>query len=935
MDVQQFASKWHSVTLSERAASHSHFIDLCALVGHPDPVSVDPTGTFFTFEKGVTKQTGGAGWADVWYKAHFAWQYKGKHKHKDLNAAFRQLILYAGPLENPPLLVVCDVEHYEVHTNFNDTVKRVYRFTNAELASAAVAEGCHGFTALAVVRALFEDPQRLRPNQTTERLTTAAAELLGRLANELAQARLLTTKGNPQVTDEEISHFIMRVIFCFFASDVGLLPKESFSDVIAVNRAKPDAFKRHLGQLFSVMKTGGEFNMRQIPHFNGGLFNSDAVPDLITEHIITLQRLDALDWSDIEPSIFGTLFERILDPTKRKQLGAHYTSRADIELILRPVLLAPLLRDWDAVKTKAEPLLALPDDASRKTALKTLLAAFLKRLGALRILDPACGSGNFLYVSMALLKELEREVLAFAGTNAVSGLKPVVHPRQLFGIELNTYAWELASVVVWIGYLQWKYRNAIELQDEDPILQPLNNVVHMDAVLNTLDPKHPFEPTWPKVDVIVGNPPFSGGKKMRRDLTDAYVDALFDVWDGRVPKEADFCTYWFEKARAALGEGAAKRAGLLATQGIRGGANRKVLEKIEDTGGIFWAQSDRPWILDGAAVHVSMVGFDAGAETGKELDGLSVPVIHSNLKAGSTNVTEARRLKENLGIAFMGDTKGGKFEVTDAIAKKLLVDVNPDHRSNADVVRPWVNGSDLSGRPRMMWIVDFPSGTSEEEAALYAAPFAHVKKHVKPSRRESRTTIETWWMHERPRPQMRAALEGSARYLATPRVTKHRVFVWVQAGVVPDSATIAFARSDDFFFGVLQSHVHELWALAMGTQLREKDSGFRYTPTTTFETFPLPSPSAQQAQEVSKAAKRLNDLREGWLNPPPDTLAPSQLKKRTLTNLYNEQPDWLRMAHAKLNTAVLDAYGWPADTTDEALLARLLKLNLEREAAPN
>ena len=357
-----------------------------------------------------------------------------------------------------------------------------------------------------------------------------------------------------------------------------------------------------------------------------------------------------------------------------------------------------------------------------------------------------------------------------------------------------------------------------------------------------------------------------------------------------------------------------------------------MLNRIAETGAIFWAQSDRAWTLDGAAVQVSMVGFDDGSETTRELDGLQVSEIFTNLRSGETDVTRARRLKENLGISFRGDTKGGPFDISESQAKQFLANPNPDGRSNSDVVRPWINGSDITRRSRRMWIVDFPPGTPMEEAALYEAPFEYVKQSVKPERESSRSTISQWWLHERPRVEMRAAMCGLDRYIATSQVAKHRFYVWLPIATLPANVVIAFAREDDYFFGVLHSRIHELWARSQGTQLREVESGSRYTPTSTFETFPSPRPTPDQRLAISEAAKHLNTLRHGWLNPSPGDVSPSELRRRTLTNLYNDPPTWLRLAHESLDEAVSAAYGWPADLADGEVIARLLDLNLKQEA---
>jgi type II restriction/modification system DNA methylase subunit YeeA len=555
------------------------------------------------------------------------------------------------------------------------------------------------------------------------------------------------------------------------------------------------------------------------------------------------------------------------------------------------------------------------------------LLGFLDRLSKVRVLDPACGSGNFLYISMNLLKDLEKEVITFAGNVGLTLPLYQVTPGQLYGLEINTYAQELAQTAIWIGYIQWHQKNGFPVQ-RNPVLHSLDTIHNTDAILDLSDAANPKEPEWPEADVIVGNPPFLGGKLLRTYIGDDYVDCLFRVYDGRVPREADLVCYWHEKARAMVVNGRVKRVGLLATQGIRGGANRRVLQRIKETGDIFLAYSDRPWVLEGAAVHVSIVGFDNGLEGYRVLDGQPVAAINANLTAG-IDLTKARRLKENLGIAFMGDTKGGPFDIPESLALKMLEASNLHGKSNYDVIRPWVNGLDITRQPRRMWIIDFGIDVPLDEAVLYEAPFEYVKEHVKPMRNDSKTTIDEWWLHERPRVDMREALAGLPRYIVTPRVSKHRLFVWVSRETLPDSATIAIARDDDYTFGVLHSRVHEFWARAMGTQLREAESGFRYTPTTTFETFPFPQPTRQQQKAIATAAEELNTLRESWLNSPVSSQA--ELKNHTLTNLYNARPTWLAQAHEKLDRAVLNAYGWRYDISEDELLANLLGLNLQRE----
>ena len=926
LDLPTFVAKWQRSALTERSAAQEHFLDLCALLGEPTPATADPDGSFYTFEKGARKTAGGGGWADVWKRGYVGWEYKGKRK--DLAAAYQQLLQYREDLENPPLLVVCDLNRFEVHTNFTGTVKQVYAFDLADLQRNESTPTC-ALPPLEVLRAVFTHPDLLRPHRTTAGVTEDAAREFAALAESLRR------RGeDPEAT----AHFLMRLLFCLFAEDIGLLPARLFTTLIERTRTRPADFAARLGQLFAAMATGGSFGADDIAHFNGGLFADATVLALVGDDLAILARAAALDWASIEPAIFGTLFERSLDPAKRSQLGAHYTGRDDILLIVEPVLIAPLHRRWIAVQEEARALIAKRDAASgsartrHQQTLERLLLTFTDEIAAVRVLDPACGSGNFLYVSLKRLLDLWKEVSLFAAASGVAGLLPyTVGPQQLYGIELNVYAHELASVVVWIGYIQWLHDNGFGVPDS-PILKPLHNIRHMDALLTRADGQA-IEPPWPEADVIIGNPPFLGGKRLRSELGDPDVDALFALYDGRVPHEADLVCYFFERARAQIAAGRVRRAGLLATNSIRGGANRRVLDRIKQSGDVFMAWSDRPWVLDGAAVRVSMVGFDSGAESARVLNGVPVPTINPDL-TGALDLTTAVPLVENERIAYMGDTKIGAFDITAAQAHAMIAaPLNPNGKPNADVVRPWLNGDDITGRPRRMWIVDFGVSLPEHEAAAYEAPYEYVRQHVKPKRAENKRAVyrERWWLHGESRPAMRAALATLTRYIVTPRVSKYRLFVWRETAVLPDSAVIAIASESDYVLGVLHSRLHEMWALRKGTSLEDRP---RYTPTTTFETFPFPWPIGQESagdlrvDAVVTATRDLVEQRDRWLNPPGAT--ESDLKARTLTALYNNRPTWLDLAHRRLDHAVLDAYGWPHDLGDEEILGRLLALNLAR-----
>jgi type II restriction/modification system DNA methylase subunit YeeA len=399
--------------------------------------------------------------------------------------------------------------------------------------------------------------------------------------------------------------------------------------------------------------------------------------------------------------------------------------------------------------------------AKLRADLEEMLLDWVAALANVRVLDPACGSGNFLYIALRRMLDLWQDARIFAAQHGLpTFLDKQVHPSQLYGLETNIYAHELASVVVWIGYLQWLNQNGIGWPVE-PILRKLDNIQNHDAILTHDAEGNAIEPAWPEVDFIIGNPPFLGDKKMRGELGDLYVDELRQLYAGRVPGGADLVTFWHERARAQIEGGKAKRAGLLATNSIRMVGNRPVLERILASGGIFMAWSDRPWILDGAAVRVSMVGFDDGSQKERMLDGLPVAAIHADLTA-SANVASALPLPENAGLCFLGIMKGGPFDLTEEQARAMLAaPLNPNGRPNSDVVKRRLIGRDVVRRNQDGWLIDFGEMT-EGEAALYEQPFEFVRQEVKPLRDENRDRLmnQNWWLHGRSRPALRRALKG-------------------------------------------------------------------------------------------------------------------------------------------------------------------------------
>ena len=565
------------------------------------------------------------------------------------------------------MLVVSDMVRFRLRTNWTNSVSVTHEFTLDDLADAAIRDK---------LKWAMSDPERLRPGESRQALTERAAATFARLAQSLRE------RGH---APQAVAHFVNRLVFCMFAEDVGLLPADMFTRMLQQARRQPDEFAAMARTLFGAMATGGLVGFESVAWFNGGLFDDDAALPLERSEIETTLEAAALDWSEIDPSILGTLFERGLDPDKRSQLGAHYTDRDKIMRIIEPVVVRPWGAEWEAEKTEIAGRLERAD-AAKSPAARTqqraqaerALRAFLERLREFTILDPACGSGNFLYLALHALKDLEHRVQLEAEAMGLQRAFPAVGPANVRGIEINAYAAELARVSVWVGEIQWMRRNGFN-ESRDPILKPLETIECRDAILTS----EGEEPQWPAADVVIGNPPFLGGKLLNTHLGEDYVSRIFKVYAGRVPAEADLVCYWFVKAGEQIEARRAERVGLVSTNSIRGGANRRALRTAIEGCPIFEAWSDEPWVVDGAAVRVSLVCF-ARSENGsvsddaleRRLDGEVVDTVHADLTArrGDTGVdlTGVERLYRNMGVAFMGDTKGGPFDVPGEQAREWL-----------------------------------------------------------------------------------------------------------------------------------------------------------------------------------------------------------------------------------------------------------------------
>ena len=907
MTPQDFIAKWGApdgvpgpaYTLNEEQGAQSHFLDLCELLGVPKPGSAES----YRFEEKNQVIGGRTGYADVFMRGVFAWE--NKAPGKNLDAALKQLLTYSLALSNPPILVVSDRQTIRIHTQFTGHPSETHEVKLEQLDQP---------DKLALLRRIWTAPDSFKPRETNRDITEAAARSFATLADGLRKRGAKATDSALAIQQRanQVAHFLTQCLFCFFAEDVGLLPERIFQKMINAKLDLPtrdgalpsEKLTRGLATLFVAMRTGDLFGVYDIARFNGDLFKTIAVPPLTIMEVTELRNAAALNWSAIDVSIFGTLFERGLDPAKRSQLGAHYTDPATILRIVEPVVQRPLLQLWEQEKSEIQALLAnstkrqgasikLP--GRRKTAASAgdrnyqqaqkVFLAWLDHLRGYRVLDPACGSGNFLFLGLKALKDIEhRSHLDAAALGLDREADLVTGPHNVLGIEINEYAAELARVTVWIGELQWRLAHGYEFKT-NPVLEPLDHIECRDALLSWDSAGHgsgsefedgragsahsearagqvqtqATEAPWPKASVVIGNPPFLGDKKMRAELGHVYTETLRKTYEGRVPGGADLVCYWFEKARKAIETNGLGAAGLVATNSIRQAANRKVLDRVCQTTRIYDAWSDEPWVNEGAAVRVSLVSMGWGDCC--YLNSQRVARINADLTDGTQgfDLTVAQPLTENGNSSFFGLSLAGPFTVDGKAAHAWLRSgANPDGRSNSEVIRPIWNGADIARRAADRWVIDFAS-MNETSAALYELPFEHLVRHVKPVRASNRETVrvEKWWRHGRPRPELRLAIRGLARFIVTSETSKHRYFVWCPASIAPEHKLVVIPRSDDVSFGILSSRFHVVWALANGSSLEDRPV---YTTSRCFEPFPFPrgltptDTAHQQTEEVEGGA---------------------------------------------------------------------------------
>jgi len=995
--IHGFIQTWKNSAGNERANKDSFLRELCEALEIEVPGPKDLSSEY-CFEKDlkITHLDGSTstGSIDLFKAGCFVLEAKqGSTKEKKgsspvrgtraydqyMEKAFGQAVNYAIRLpQRPPFLMTCDIGHsFHVWDSFSGAYGGYGARRTVPLADLAKPEIQEWF------RAIWENPQSLDPGKRRAIVTRQVATELGHLAARL-EARF---------PSQAIANFLMRCVFTFFAEDVGLLPSKLFERSLDRWRKEPERFVHGLERLWEAMNIGDEWGEFRLARFNGGLFAESHVPELFKDEIELLHQAARFDWGDVDPSIFGTLLETALSPEERHKLGAHYTPRSFIERLIRPTIEEPLRADWDLVQAEALTILGPePTESSREKA-REVLHRFHRKLASTKILDPACGSGNFLYVAYDFLKRLEQEVLCrlddFGETRRALALDEVmVTPAQFLGLEVKPWAAAIAELVLWIGHLQWWIRLHPNGHPHEPILERYENIQCRDAVLTwsgtrktdrsrwdgkTLK-KHPVtgkgvpdeaaqvpileyaDPkpaAWPEADFIVGNPPFLGNKRMRDVLGDGYSEALRKTYPD-VPDSVDFVLYWWHKAAEAVRHGKVRRFGLITTNSLTQTFNRKVI--AHHTGGkdplrLLWAIPDHPWADEGAAVRIAMTvgGMEGHPWLGRvakeadgdnpeaeaeavKIDGFTVEVIHENLSAGA-NVASLSPLASNRQIANRGMTLVGKGF--------LLNDVGYKRLEKPSIAFPILSGRDITDEPRGLRAIDAFGYSEDALRETFGPVWQHLFETVHPERiQNNRESYRLkWWIFAEPRTQFRPALNGLGRYIFTPRTAKYRTFVFVPTGTLGDSEIVIFASDDAYILGVLSSRVHSEWSHATGSTLEDRP---RYNNSRCFDPFPFPDPNESQKRVIRNISERLDAHRKA-----------AQARGVTITGMYNllqrlrqsepftpaereqhtnAQTEILRQLHDELDQAVLDAYGWPADIQDAEILERLVALNRERAA---
>jgi hypothetical protein len=970
MQIDTFLARWRAAGGSERANYQLFIADLCALleVAPPQP-AVDDTResaasasanvsganvkprsggqshNAYVFERRVVFHHGDGSTSNGFIDCYKRGSFIGEAKKIRAGAETRQfddaLLRARGQAENyarhlpadegrPPFLVVLDVGNViELYAEFTCTGgsytpfpdPRSHRIRLDDLAKPEIR---------ARLQAVWQDPHSLDPARRTARATRDIAQKLARVAQSLEGP------DGGKYQPERVAAFLSRCLFSMFAEDVGLLPKVdnegAFTGLLKTLKNAPEQFAPLVAELWKAMDEG-QFSVAiraQLPRFNGKLFKQPEVLPLDRDQIDLLLEASRADWAEVEPAIFGTLLESALNPLERHDLGAHYTPRAYVDRLVLPTVIEPLRADWHDTQAAA---LLLANEGKLKDA-ADLVRAWHHKLCTTRVLDPACGSGNFLYVTLEHMKRLEGEVLdtlAQLGDTQqrleVEGL--TVDPHQFLGLEINPRAAAIAEMVLWIGYLQWHFRTQGSGLPPSPILRDFKNIECRDAVLaadaiafatneagkpltrwdgRTTKPHpvtgelvpdeaaqiprerytNPRPAAWPQADYIVGNPPFIGAAAMRQALGDGYTEALRAAWPA-VPDSADFVMFWWHHAADLTRRGQAKRFGFITTNSLKQTFNRRVLEhhlNAQPPLALAWAIPDHPWVdaASGAAVRIAMTVGQPGDAPGT----LQTVVTEGGADDDAVHIELAEKTgRIHADLSIGADVVGAKaLRANEGLANRgiqvfgsgFVVTTDEAARLQpCDRIRPYRNGKDLTDQPRGVSIIDLYGLTADEARSRYPAAYQWVLERVKPERDQNNRASyrDNWWLLGENQPLMRAAISDLNRYIVTTLTAKHRIFQFIDASILPDQGLVAFASANAYTLGVLSSQVHVVWALAAGGTLEDRP---RYNITRCFDPFPFPAASPEQQARIAALAEQLDTHRKRQQATHPDL---------TLTGMYN------------------------------------------------
>lgn len=1010
MDVETFISNWTNAPVTERSHFHSFIFQLCYVIGVELPDQHQPGSDDYRFERPVAfRHDDGSmhwGYIDCYRRNCFVLEAKQSAKavtrkpdvkavrphmkasasNGSLTVAKNQAENYAKALDEwPPFLITTSVgASLELWSDFARMGKGYVQFPDRDrhriqledLRDPAVRER---------LRRVWEDPMSLDPALQVAKVTADMADLLAQVVRSIHARGPRAVDGSVDAVNKEgwekkTTLFLIQCLFAMFADSVGLIENRAFRQLLHDHRVAPGQFHKAAGQLFQAMDRGGYCQVlhQRLPCFRGGLYSQDVALALNEDELTILCAAADRDWSGVEPAIFGGLMEKALSPDERSLLGAHYTPRAYVERLVEATIMDGLREEWTSVQSNAVDAYKNGQAGRARKAVRT----YHRRLCEIRVLDPACGTGNFLYVAMELMKALEDEVLSqldqFGDDQALKKIEKVsVGPRQFLGIEKNAHAAWIAEIVMWVGHLQGHYRRGGGRQPSEPVLEDYKAIQRRDAIVSggRFDPSDMgsglglsdlanVRPTpWPEADFIIGNPPFIAAKDMRRELGGAYVDAVWAISEGRF-RSADFVTCWWRRAAEILTQPKSRlrRFGFITTNSVTQTLSRRVLDDHLAGGPpmrLCFAIPDHPWTTgpDSAAVRIAMTVAERGAANGRgrlltvrseapQMEGLShltfseqLGDIGSDLTIGG-GMVQARPLKANAMLAYRGmQLMGEGFQIRPQERQAL------DRLSDeglAPPVRPYRNGRDLTDRSRGLEVIDLFGWDEDEARRRHPGYVQHLMERVKPSRDANARAAyrDAWWVFGEPRRELRTALEGLPRYIVTVETAKHRWFRFLDAEILPDNRLVCIASDDPFVLGVLSSTVHRAWALAAGSLLEDRPV---YAKGACFDRFPFPIVSGIVREDIAVLAEQIDGLRVRVLERNPNL---------TMTRIYNvlqklgrgealsaaEQSirregcvDMIGDLHRRLDDRVIDAYGWSRMALSEAAMVEaLLALNQER-----